>query len=146
MGEVTENWLYERIGRDADDAVVYADRAGIIRLWNRGATRLFGFTAGEALGQSLDIIIPEPQRQRHWDGYHRVMATGETGYSGRLLAAPASHRDGERRSTEFSMVIVRGDDGEILGVGAIMRDVTARWLTEKELRERLAALEKEVAR
>jgi PAS domain S-box-containing protein len=146
MEEVKEGWLYERIGRDTDDAVVFADREGIIRLWNRGATRMLGYTAGEALGQSLDIIIPEPQRQRHWDGYYRVMTTGETGYSGRLLAAPASHRDGERRSTEFSMIIVRGDDGEILGVGAIMRDVTVRWLREKELRERLATLEKEVAR
>ena len=100
MEEVTAGWLYEQIGRESDDAVVFADRGGIIRLWNRGATRMLGYTAEEALGQSLDIIIPEPQRQRHWDGYHRVMATGETGYAGRLLAAPAHHRDGERRSRE----------------------------------------------
>jgi len=102
---------------------------------------MLGFTAQEALGQSLDIFIPENQRARHWEGYAKVMQTGVTRYEKELLAAPALKKDGSRISTEFSMTIVRDAAGEIAGTAAIMRDVTARWQKEKALRQRLAELE-----
>lgn len=102
---------------------------------------MFGYRAEEALGQSLDLIVPERQRVRHWDGYHKVMASGVTKYGRDLLAVPAVTKDGRRISVEFSIALLRGPSGEILGSAAIMLDVTARWQKQKELRERLAGLE-----
>lgn len=125
----------------APDAILYADREGIIRLWNKGAERIFGHAAKEAIGQSLDLIIPEKLRARHWEGYHKTMATGETRYGTELLAVPAMHQSGSRLSTEFSIVMLCDGAGKPLGVAAIMRDVTARHQKEKGLLERIAALE-----
>jgi len=102
---------------------------------------MFGYTAEEALGKNLDLIIPERQRQRHWEGYEKVMATGETRYGKELLAVPALHKDGTRISLEFSIVLVRDDTGSPQGVAAIMRDVTTRRQQEQEMKQRLAALE-----
>jgi PAS domain S-box-containing protein len=133
--------IFRQIIEGAPEAIMLADRQGIIRLWNAGAASLFGYSAEEALGQSLDLIIPEPMRARHWEGYHRVMATGETVYGTKLLAVPAMHRDGHRISVEFSIVMVRGAEGELAGVATIMRDTTERWLNEKALKKRLAELE-----
>jgi len=137
--------ILEHIVTQAPDAILYSDRDGIIRLWNQGAERIFGFSAHEAIGQSLDLIIPEAQRQRHWDGYHQTMATGHTQYGTKLLAVPALHQSGARLSTEFSIVMLRDDAGQPCGVAAIMRDVSARRAEEKTLRDRLAAMEKKVA-
>ena len=137
--------ILEHIVSQAPDAILYSDRAGIIRLWNQGAERIFGFSAQEAIGQSLDLIIPEAQRQRHWDGYHQTMATGHTQYGTKLLAVPALHQSGARLSTEFSIVMLRDDAGQPCGVAAIMRDVSARRAEEKTLRDRLAAMETKVA-
>ncbi len=134
-------WLCRSIVENAPDAMVFADREGKIRLWNAGAEAMFGYSAQEALGQSLDIIIPENLRGRHWEGYNRTMATGETKYGKDLLAVPGIRKDGTRISLEFSIVMLRGDDGQLLGPAAILRDVTARWKKEKELKDRLAALE-----
>lgn len=141
MSSVPHEWLCTQIVDGTGDAVIFADRDGIIRLWNSGAERIFGYTAAEAIGASLDIIIPENLRGRHWDGYHRSMATGHTRYgAGDMLAVPALHKDGHRLSIEFSIAMVRQGD-EVVGVGAIMRDVTMRWHQERELRARLAKLE-----
>jgi PAS domain S-box-containing protein len=141
MSSVPHEWLCTQIVDGTGDAVIFADRDGIIRLWNSGAERIFGYTAAEAIGASLDIIIPENLRRRHWDGYHRSMATGHTRYgAGDMLAVPALHKDGHRLSIEFSIAMVRQGD-EVVGVGAIMRDVTMRWHQERELRARLAKLE-----
>ncbi len=137
-------YLCRRIVADSQDAVIFADREGIIRLWNRGAEEMFGFPAAEALGQPLALIIPENLRDRHHQGYQKVMAAGTTKYARDLLAVPARRRDGTRISVEFTIVLVRGEQDEILGTGAIIRDVTARWQQEKRLRERLAALEAEL--
>lgn len=142
MQDTMPEWLCKKIVAETCDAVMYSDREGIIRLWNSGSERMFGFTAAEALGQSLDLIIPENLRQRHWDGYFRVMETGSSRYSTNMLATPALRKDGTRISTEFSMVLVHDDQGEMIGVAAIIRDVTARWQREKELRERVRVLEK----
>jgi len=120
---------------------MFADRDGIIRLWNQGAERIFGCSTEQAIGQSLDLIIPEKLRERHWEGYHKTMATGETRYGTEMLAVPALHHNGSRISTEFSIVLLRDDDDKPLGVAAIMRDITERRSQEKELRDRLAELE-----
>ena len=133
--------LSEKIVQENSDAILFSDREGIIRLWNRGAEAMFGYSAAEAIGQSLDLFIPENLRGRHWEGYHKVMASGVTRYGTELLAAPGICKDGTRLSLEFSMVIVRGDDGAVLGTGAIIRDITARFKKEKEMKERLKALE-----
>lgn len=138
---LSQEWLSSEIVRQSSDAIMFSDRDGIIRLWNHGAVQMFGFTEEEALGQSLDLIIPENLRGRHGEGYNRVMQSGSSHYSIDLLSAPALRKDGTRLSTEFSMVLVKDDSGGMLGVAAIVRDVTARWQREKELKERLKALE-----
>jgi len=141
MNKQSFGWLSEQIVRENSDAIMFADHDGLIRLWNRGAEAMFGYSAAEAEGKSLDLIIPENLRGRHWEGYHKVMASGETRYGTELLSAPGIRKDGTRLSLEFSMVIVRGDDGAVLGTGAIIRDITARWQKEKALKERLKVLE-----
>ena len=133
--------LTEQILSQAPDAIMYADREGIVRLWNLGAQRIFGFSAEQAIGQSLDLIIPEKLRARHWEGYHKTMATGQTRYGTELLAVPATHQSGARLSTEFSIVMLKEEDGRPLGVAAILRDVSERHQKEKVLRERLTELE-----
>ena len=121
------------------EAIVYSDREGLIRFWNAGAERVFGFTAEEALGQSLDIIIPERQRQRHWDGYDEVMKSGASRYgSGDLLSVPATRKDGGRISVEFTIVPLKDADGAMLGMAAVMRDVSARFEELKALRRQAA--------
>jgi len=119
--------LAAQIVQDAGDAIIYADRDGVVRLWNRGAERMFGFTAAEAIGQSMDLIIPERLRARHWDGWNRVMETGVTRYGSEVLAVPALRKDGQTISVEFTIQLVRDADGRILGPAAVMRDVTARF-------------------
>jgi PAS domain S-box-containing protein len=134
-------WLCRKIVDLTPDAVIFADHEGIIKLWNAGAEAIFGYSPEEALGQTLDIIIPERLRQRHWQGYRTVMYTGVTRYGQELLAVPAMRRDGVLISVEFSMVLPRDSATEIVGSAAIVRDVTARWQREKALKERLAKFE-----
>jgi PAS domain S-box-containing protein len=122
-------------------AILFADREGKIRLWNSGAETVFGYTAKEALGQSLDLIVPERQRQRHWEGWDKVMASGVTKYGRDPLAVPAMRKGGSRISIEFNVVLVRADSGDLAGVAAMVQDVTARWQKQKEMSARLAALE-----
>jgi len=124
--------------RDAADAIIYADADGIIRFWNAAAARVFGFTTDEAIEQSLDIIIPESLRQRHWDGYRATMRTGRTRYgAGDLLAVPARHKDGARISVEFTVLPFRDGGGRMIGIAAILRDVTSRFEEMKALRAQL---------
>ena len=130
---------------DCPDAVVYADTAGKIRFWNRSATRIFGYEGVEALGQSLDLIVPESLRARHWEGYHRVMAGGESRYGeGDLLAVPATRKDGRRISIEFTVLPMRDDAGAIIGIAAFMRDTTARFEELRTLRRELSALKAQI--
>jgi PAS domain S-box-containing protein len=124
---------------DIPDAVVYADRNGAIRFWNPGAERIFGFSADEALGQSLDIIIPERLRQRHWDGYSHMMATGQSRYgAGDLLSVPAVNKAGGNLSIQFTVAPVRDAAGELAGIIAVLRDVTATFQEMKRLRAQAA--------
>jgi PAS domain S-box-containing protein len=137
-------WLAPRILEATGDAVLFGDREGRIRYWNGGAERTFGWAASEALGQSMDLIIPERLRGRHWEGWDRVMETGVTRYGTELLAVPAARKDGAPLSIEFTIQLVRGDGGEILGAAAIVRDVTARWTRERETRRKVQELEARV--
>ena len=127
------------------DAILVADKQGLIRYWNIGAERMFGYSAAEAVAQSLDLIIPENLRARHWQGYFRVMETGQTKYLTERLASPGARKDGSRLSLEFSMVLLRDEQGGVEGCATIMRDVTGRWHKEKELKERLANCEKQLS-
>jgi PAS domain S-box-containing protein len=141
-GSLSIEGLTREIIARTPDGVVVADRDGVIRLWNAGAEAIFGYSAQAAVGQPLALIIPERLRARHDEGYRRVMQTGVTRYSARqLLAVPAMRKDGSRISVEFSIALLPAPDGAVLGVAAVMRDVTDRWRKEKELTERLAALE-----
>ena len=138
------DWLCRKIVENSPMAILFADREGKIRLWNAGAETVFGYTAQEALGQSLDLIVPERQRARHWEGWVKVMATGVTKYGRDPLAVPAVRKDGARISIEFNVVLVRTDSGELAGVAAMVQDVTARWQKQKEMNTRLVALEARV--
>ncbi|MFD6925079.1 PAS domain S-box protein [Streptomyces sp. NPDC059944] len=122
----------------APDGVVIIDREGLIRYWNRGAERIFGFSAAEVDGGSLDVIIPEKHRRRHWEGFGTAMERGTTKYGDAdLLTVPALASDGRTLSIEFSVVLLTGNDGTPY-VGAVVRDVTARRAREKEMMRRRA--------
>ncbi len=140
MGTPAE--LFRSIVEGTPDAVLYAGKDGRIELWNAGAERIFGFTAAEAVGQSLDLIIPERLRGRHWDGWDKTMASGHTRYgAGDLLAVPAVRKDGAQISIEFSIQLLKGPDGAIVGSAAILRDVTARFERDKALKLKVKELE-----
>ena len=137
--------LYRQVVEGSPDAIILGDPEGIIRLWNAGATAIFGFTAAEAVGQSMDLIIPERLRGRHWDGYRKVMATGTSRYgAGDLLAVPAIRKDGSSLSVEFTIQMLKDEAGRITGLVAILRDVTKRFQREKELGRKLKELEAKV--
>lgn len=145
MTESIENTAQGALAMDivshAPDAILYTDRDGIIRFWNNGCERIFGFAAVEALNRSLDIIIPENLRERHNRGHAETMRTGCTKYgSGDLLAVPALRKDGARISVEFSIIPLRDEHGAIRGMAAIMRDVTKRFEETKALRMKAAGL------
>jgi PAS domain S-box-containing protein len=122
------------------DAIVYADQAGLIRVWNAGAVRMFGFSEQDVLGHSLDVIIPANLQGRHWHGYRETMRTGKTRYGdGQILAVPAVCKDGTRISVEFTIVPFTDDAGQMAGIAAIMRDTTARFEELRALRKQIAA-------
>ena len=128
---------------DTPDGILFADEKGIIRFWNAGCERLFGHSAAEAVGQSLDIIVPEAQRARHWQGYTNTMRTGQSRYAaGDLLAVPATRKDGSRISIEFSIVPFRDAENRVLGIGAVLRDATKRFEETKALKQALAAAQR----
>lgn len=134
----------EQLINDSPDAILVSDRDGIISFWNAGAERMFGHSSADAVGQSLDLIIPENLRERHWTGYRQVMVSGETKYKTGLLSSPGIRKDGSRISLEFSMVMLRDEAGNMAGCASIMRDVTEHWKKEKELRERLKSCEEKI--
>jgi len=135
--------LAQAILATESDAILVADRDGTICFWNPGAVRIFGFVAEEAMGRSLDLIIPESLRARHWSGYERVMTSGETRYgSGDLLSVPAITKDGRRISVEFTIIMLRDNTGTMMGMAAILRDVSVRFEELRTLRRRLAELDK----
>ncbi|MFL5299953.1 MAG: PAS domain-containing protein [Anaeromyxobacteraceae bacterium] len=145
MTPPTSDWLARRLVEGAAEAILFADVDGLVRAWNPGAEAMFGWPAAEILGKTMDVIIPERLRGRHWHGWRKVIETGVTRYSGGdLLAVPAVRKDGTGLSIEFSIQLVRDDGGAVLGFGAVVRDVTERWHKEKALRLRLKELEAKV--
>jgi PAS domain S-box-containing protein len=123
------------------DAIVYADAGGTIRYWNAAATRLFGHSAETAIGASLDLIIPERLRARHWQGYREVMGGRPSRYpEGAVLAVPALRADGSQISVEFTILPLRDGEGALAGIAAFLRDATSRFEEMRALRRELAAL------
>jgi PAS domain S-box-containing protein len=142
MGAVID---FEQLVRNMGDAVVVAGADGTIRVWNAAATRVFGFEEHEALGQPLDLIIPERLRGRHNEGYGHTVASGVTRYGSTLLRVPALHKDGRALSIAFTVALLTTPDGAVDGVAAVIRDETARFTEDRALRRRLAELEEAAA-
>jgi PAS domain S-box-containing protein len=135
-----EHKLGDALLHSMSDAIIASDSDGRITFWNPGAERIFGFSRAEAMGRSLDLIIPERLRARHWAGYNEVMRTGESRYGhGDLLSVPALRRDGTRLSIEFTIVPLKDETGAMTGMAAILRDVTARFEEMRALRQRAGA-------
>ncbi|CAG9167998.1 Sensor protein FixL [Cupriavidus laharis] len=132
---------YEQLVSAIGDAIIISDAKGAITLWNPAAERMFGYTQAEAMGQSLDLIIPERLRGRHWEGYDKTMATGITRYGHDLLKVPAVDKDGKAMSIAFTVALLRDADGSISGIVAVIRDETVRFQEERALRKRITELE-----
>jgi len=132
---------YQQVVEALGDAVVICDRDGVIRFWNAAAERLFGFTRTDALGKSLDLIIPERLRERHWAGFTRTTATGHTRYQHDVLRVPAMHKDGRTLSIAFTVGLLLAAQRTLTGLVAVIRDETKRFAEERDLRKRLAELE-----
>ena len=136
---------YEQLVEVIGDAIVVSGASGAINVRNPAAERLFGFTQAEALGNSLDLIIPERLQERHWTGYRKTMASGETRYGHDVLRVPAVHKDGRALSIAFTVGLLHGPQGETTGIVAVIRDETARFDEEQSLRKRLVELEKNIS-
>ncbi|CAG4890250.1 PAS domain-containing protein [Paraburkholderia saeva] len=132
---------YQQLVTAIGDAVVISGTDGNITLWNPAAERMFGFTEAEALGKSLDVIIPERLRGRHWEGYQKTMETGETRYGNDVLRVPAVHKDGRSLSIAFTVALLYGPEKTLTGIVAVIRDETSRFQEERGLRKRIAELE-----
>ncbi len=135
---------YKELVEAVGDAIMACDASGTIVLWNPACTRMFGYSAAEALGRSLDIIIPQRQQQRHWDGYHQTMASGKTKYGNDVLRVPAVHKDGHSLSIAFSVALTHTPEGKVASIVAVVRDESARFAQERSLRKRLTELEQQV--
>lgn len=123
------------------DAVVVSDVNHSITLWNKGAERMFGYSEAEALGQTLDLIIPERMRKRHWEGYQKTMATGVTKYGSDVLYVPAIDKAGRSFSIAFTVALLYAPDGKVSAIAAVMRDDTQRFERDRAQRKRIAELE-----
>jgi PAS domain S-box-containing protein len=136
---------YQQLVEVIGDAIVVADASGAITLWNPAAEHLFGFSQAEALGNSLDLIIPERLRERHWAGYRKTMASGETRYAHDVLRVPAVHKDGRALSIAFTVGLLHGPLRAVIGIVAVIRDETTRFAEDRNLRHRVAELERKLA-
>lgn len=137
----TVEGLVAQAAEISPDAIVIVDADGAVCYWNRGAERIFGYSSEDMIGGPLDPIIPERLRDRHNKGFAEAMARGTTRYGDSdLLAVPAMTAGGSTISIEFSIALLQ-DDAGVHHVAAVMRDVTARWNRDREMRRRLQALE-----
>ena len=135
--------IADALVRQAPDAIVFADTGGVIRFWNAASTRIFGFTEEQAIGESLDLIIPERFREAHWKGFDRALQDRITKYAGQALATRSVRSDGVQIYVELSFAIVLGDDGKVLGAVSHARDITERFEQDRANRKRLQELEAE---
>jgi PAS domain S-box-containing protein len=125
---------FEALVEQLPVSVILANREGLVTVWNRASEALFGFSAQEVLGKSLDVIIPEHLRKAHWDGFNRSLASGQTKYSGRVMTTRAVHRDGRKLYVDFSFGMLKDASGEVVGAMAVGRDITERYLAERAKR------------
>ena len=130
----TDSPLAERVLACMMEAVIHADRQGLIALWNPAAETMFGFSTAEAIGQSLDIIIPERLREAHWRGFHAAIVSGRTRLNGRPTVTRALHKSGATLYVEMSFAMVCATSGEVIGSVAVARDATERVQREKAAR------------
>ena len=138
---VIRDWLCCRLVAESRDAIIFVENQhGLVRLRNAGAEAMFGYRASEMEGPEYDRIIPDPLRARHNEGFRRVMASGESRYAAEPLAVPGLKKDGSRMSLEFTITLIKDDEGQVLGAAAIIREVTVRWQREREMKKRLAEL------
>jgi PAS domain S-box-containing protein len=133
---------YAQLLQVMGDAVIVADSKGNIVFWNAAATRIFGFSEAEALGQNLTLITPQRLQQRHNAGYEKSMATGTTRYGTTLLKVPATHKDGRTLSIAFSVAMLFDAQHKVTGIAAVIRDETQRFQEDRDLRKKLAEYEK----
>jgi len=140
-----DNELAARLLDQAPDAAIFAGTDGMITYWNAAAERIFGHTPEAALGQSLDLIIPEQYRDAHWTGFDRALSEGDTKYRGQALATKSARADGETIYVELSFAIIKGADGAVSGAMAMARDITERFTADRDMRRRLRELEKAAA-
>jgi PAS domain S-box-containing protein len=141
LGEplVVTDALLGDLVRELADAVIIADAEGTITFWNDAATSLFGWSAAEAVGRTLDLIVPERLRERHWAGYRRTMQTGEMRSRDGLLEVPALHRDDRPLSIAFTVTLLRSPtSSRPIGIAAVLRDDTERWQERRRLRDELS--------
>jgi PAS domain S-box-containing protein len=136
---------FQALVASVGDGIMAADAKGLITLWNPACQRMFGFTEAEALGQSLDLIIPQRQQKPHWDGYYKTMATGITKYGNDVLRVPAMHKDGHTLSIAFTVSMLHTADGAVSAIVAVIRDESAKFAEERGLRKRLTELETQLA-
>lgn len=134
-------YSYREIVENSQDAIVLTNADGVIQIWNLGANKMFGYSPEEAVGQTLDIIIPDRFRDSHWDGFNNTMATGHSKYEEDMLSVPAIKKDGSRISIEFTIVMSKDDQGIPTGISAIIRDVSERRQQDKQMQDRVAELE-----
>ena len=127
------------------DAVMVCDAAGAITLWNPACERMFGHTEAEVMGKTMDMIIPERLRKRHWEGYEKTMATGITKYGSDVLRVPAVDKQGRTMSIAFTVAMLYAPDGKVSAIASVIRDETARFNDERALKRRLAELEAQLA-
>lgn len=135
---------FEAIVEQTPDAIIFADCDGMIRVWNRGAETVFGFSAAEVIGSSLDVIVPERFRRAHWEGFHQAIERGHTQHGGQVRTTRSIHKLGHTLYVDLSFGLVKNNAGAVIGSVAVGRDCSARYLSEKALRERLAELEGKV--
>ena len=136
---------YQALVTGVGDGVMAANAQGLITLWNPACTRLFGFTEAEALGKSLDLIIPQRQQKPHWEGYDKTMATGITKYGNDVLRVPAVHKDGHTLSIAFTVSMLHNPDGSVSAIVAVIRDESVKFAQERALKKRITELEMELA-
>jgi PAS domain S-box-containing protein len=125
----------------APDAVIFADQRGVIREWNPAAERIFGYRKDEAVGESLDLIVPERFREAHWRGYDRALSEGQTKYIGKVLPTRSARKNGSTIYVELTFAIVHDQTATVIGALAHARDITERWEQDRQQRQRISELE-----
>jgi PAS domain S-box-containing protein len=138
--------LFQALIEQLADAVVFADRDGLIRIWNAGAESVFGYSAHEVLGRRLDVLIPERLRSAHWAAFDAAIETGLMKHGRESMTTRSIRKDGSDLYVDLSFALVKDGSGHVLGSVAVARDITSRFRTDKESRKRIAELEAHVKR